>query len=127
MTDETPTTEARLRWFREDPDTNRYRWLPAQLFYEIDARGYASREVGLDAEGWLVHRMPDKRFRPGKRGFIDCDPIRPGEPGFAEYVSIAKHEFEEAWQRPIRPTRVAKLKLKLASVREWRSPTSRTP
>lgn len=65
------------------------------MVVELRPDGQATREVGVSAEGVIVHRCPDDRFPDGEYGWYDY-PLEStdGEP-------ISRAEFEELWSAPV--------------------------
>jgi len=66
-----------------------------RIFLDLDDRGRPKREVALDADGKVVHRFPDRRFKEGTYGMFDGTfvSLTSGE------GEISKAAFEEAWNR----------------------------
>jgi len=62
------------------------------LLVELDVEGTVTREVGLDAGGTPIHRMPSVAHRRGDYGFWDLQPmpLALGEP-------MSQADFEAAW------------------------------
>ena len=52
---------------------------PVNVLIDVGDEGFPLREVGLDEEGAVVHRYPDKRFPDGRYGLFDAYPFAPAE------------------------------------------------
>ena len=65
------------------------------LLVEVDDDGNVLRELGLDAGGIVIHRMPSHAHRYGDHGFWDVQRMPPdlGAP-------MAPADFEAAWLAP---------------------------
>jgi hypothetical protein len=63
-----------------------------------DTDGIATREVGLDRAGRVVHRMPSDRHRFGLHGLFD--PAVVTLPMLGESGDCSPEEFEAVWNRP---------------------------
>lgn len=63
----------------------------ARLLTEIDDHGRVLREIGLDAEGSVVHRAPSL---DGNRGLFDNQLVSVGD----LRSQLSREEFEMAWR-----------------------------
>ena len=66
-----------------------------ELYLEVGPDRIVRREIGLDADSRVVHRVPSAMHRYGDRGFWDLTPVPEGE-----FAPVSKELIEELWAQP---------------------------
>lgn len=77
-----------------------FKWTPAELatlemyalYTEIDEDGWVQRELGIDDDGFVTHRLIPSDVHPGWFGSVRLAPLMLNS-------NVTKAEFERLWDR----------------------------